>query len=102
MEPWATDLANIADIPGVHCKISGMVTEADHSKWTASDLMPYVSHVVNLFGYSRLMWGSDWPACLPAASYGQVLKAAREAIGPISNNDKHSLMGSTAINFYHL
>jgi L-fuconolactonase len=102
MEPWATDMASVAAIPGLYCKVSGMVTEADHSRWTADDLKPYVSHVVELFGYSRLMWGSDWPACLPAATYDQVLQAALDAVGPIPDDDSARLMGRNATDFYRL
>ena len=102
IEPWATDMASVAAIPGLYCKVSGMVTEADHSRWTADDLKPYVSHVVELFGYGRLMWGSDWPACLRAATYHQVLRATRNAVGPISGADKARLMGQNAADFYRL
>ena len=102
MEPWATDMAAIAAIPALYCKVSGMVTEADHSRWTADDLRPYVSHVVDLFAYGRLMWGSDWPACLPAAKYDQVLQALRDAVGPIPDDDTARLMGQNAADFYRL
>ena len=100
MEPWAADLAAVAAIPGIYCKVSGMFTEADQSGWTVEDLKPYVAHMVEHFGLDRLMWGSDWPVSLLAASYEQVLTVALDAVGPISEGDRAKLMGRNAIDFY--
>lgn len=58
-EPWARDIARVAAIPKVHCKISGMVTEVNHAGWTVDDLRPYIEHVVGSFGIERLMFGCD-------------------------------------------
>lgn len=102
MEPWAADIAAVAEIPGVYCKVSGMVTEADHASWTVEDLKPYVAHVMDRFGIDRLMWGSDWPVCLLAASYEQVLDAAQGAIGPLSESDRARLLGGNAKALYRL
>ncbi len=102
MEPWASDMAAVAAIPGIYCKVSGMLTEADHRRWRVQDLKPYVAHVVSLFGFDRLMWGSDWPVCLLAATYDQVLHSALEAIGPLSQEDKAKLLGRNALEFYRL
>lgn len=102
MEPWASDMAAVAAIPSIYCKVSGMVTEADHRRWRTQDLRPYVAHVVSLFGFDRLMWGSDWPVCLLAATYDQVLQSALEAIGPMAQEDRAKLLGRNAIEFYRL
>ena len=102
MEPWAAEIADIATIPGLYCKLSGMVTEADHSRWSVDDLKPYVAHVVEQFGYGRLMWGSDWPVCLLAGPYGRVLEATLRAVGPITLEGRARLMGRNAIEFYRI
>ena len=102
MEPWATDIAAVASVPGIYCKLSGMVTEADHSRWTVDDLKPYVAHVVEHFGLDRLMWGSDWPVCRLAASYERVLESAIDAVGPISEGEREKLVGANATRFYRL
>ncbi len=102
MEPWATDIAAVADMPGIYCKVSGMVTEAGLAAWTIEDLKPYVAHVKEHFGIDRLMWGSDWPVCLPAASYERVLEATKEAIGPLSESDQAGLLGGNAKAFYRV
>jgi len=102
MEPWATDIARVADLPGVHCKVSGMVTEADHWKWTPDDLKPYVEHVLDIFGPGRVMFGSDWPVSLLAAEYHEVLAAALQAAGRLSPEDTIRLLGGNSIDFYGL
>ena len=102
MEPWAKELAAIAEIPSIYCKVSGMVTEADHQSWSVEDLKPYVRHIVEIFGIDRLMFGSDWPVCLLAATYDQVMNAALEAVGPLSDADTAKLMGGNASEFYGL
>jgi L-fuconolactonase len=71
-QPWAERLKAAAACEGLMCKVSGLVTEADHARWTADDLERYLDHVFALFGPERLMWGSDWPVCLLAADYGAV------------------------------
>lgn len=101
LEPWARDIAAVAQIPGVFCKVSGMVTEA-RRLWSASDLKPYVAHVVEAFGYERLMFGSDWPVCTLAGTYKQVIDAARAALGRLPSSAQRSVFGANAIRFYGL
>ena len=101
-EPWAARIAAVAAIPGVYCKLSGMVTEADHERWTVDDLKPYVAHVVEQFGLDRLMWGSDWPVSLLAASYDRVLSAAMEAVGDLTPDQRTALLSKNATDFYRL
>jgi L-fuconolactonase len=102
MEPWATDITEIAEIPGIYCKISGMVTEADHNRWRLRDFKPYVDHIMDIFGFDKLMFGSDWPVCLLASTYDDVVKVALGTVGEISVSDRDKLMGQNAIDFYGL
>lgn len=102
MEPWAADMTAIARVPGVYCKVSGMVTEADHDDWRVDDLRPYVEHVRGQFGMDRLMFGSDWPVCLLASSYRRVYEAALAAIGPMTDQERDSFLGGNAKRFYGL
>jgi len=102
LDPWADDISAVASIPGAYCKISGMVTEADHNEWTSEDLKPYVYHVVNKFGFDRVMFGSDWPVCLIAATYTEVVTSTLEAVGPIDSDDQQRLLNTTAKTFYRL
>jgi L-fuconolactonase len=81
LEPWATHLRALAALPNTVCKLSGLVTEADHASWTVDDLRPYADTVLDAFGPDRLMFGSDWPVCTLAATYGQVLEAALTLVG---------------------
>jgi L-fuconolactonase len=77
IEPWASLIKRVAQFPNVHCKLSGMVTEADHANWSPDSLAPYVHHAIDVFGVERLMFGSDWPVCRLAAEYGEVVNALR-------------------------
>ncbi len=90
MEPWASQIAELRDFPEIYCKVSGLVTEADPESWTPDDLRPYVAHVLDVFGRDRVMYGSDWPvALLAASSYGDVMNAARTIVGPLLDTSGH-------------
>ena len=100
MEPWKKQISELARRPHVYCKLSGMVTEADHQRWRPEDLRPYLDTVFEAFGASRIMYGSDWPVCLLAADYGRVLHSVESLIAPFSHDEKAEIMGGTACRFY--
>lgn len=102
LENWARDMASVARLRGVWCKLSGMVTEAAWGRWSPADLKPYVDHVVREFGYDRLMFGSDWPVATLAGSYGQVVGALREVLGKLDPADAAKVWGGNAREFYRL
>jgi L-fuconolactonase len=101
-EPWASELTALARHPHVWCKLSGLVTEADWSSWKPPDLRPYVDHVREAFGDDRLMFGSDWPVCLLAASYAQVTEALEEALSDATAEARDRIFGATAREVYGL
>jgi L-fuconolactonase len=103
LEGWAEDIAALASHQNVSCKLSGMVTEADQANWKPADLAPFVHHVFAAFGEDRVMFGSDWPVCLLAASYAEVVNALRTILGPRLNPDGAAkLFGRNAAAFYKL
>src|SRR5205085_7807475 len=102
MDGWDRDIERAAQIPQLCCKLSGMITEADPQIWKATDLRPYVQHVYRTFGADRLMFGSDWPVCLLAGTWKQVLAAFTQAMGPISSTERDQIIGETARRFYNL
>jgi len=105
LEPWASLMREFAGLPNVACKLSGMVTEADHQNWSVADLVPYVATVVEIFGPERLMFGSDWPVSTQAASYDQVVEAARQALqqlGVLNEVSETAIFGGTAAHWYGL
>jgi L-fuconolactonase len=99
LDPWATDVRALAALPNTVCKLSGMVTEADLASWTVDDLRPYADTVLEAFGPDRLMYGSDWPVCTLAATYGEVLDVTRQLIGA---HDSGQIFGGTAVRVYDL
>ncbi|MCD9023619.1 amidohydrolase family protein [Cohnella silvisoli] len=101
LEPWKQQIGEIARHGNVYCKLSGMVTEA-RQQWSPADFIPYVHHIVDVFGTDRIMFGSDWPVCLPT-EYGEVVKLLLDALPEtVTNEDREKLFGSNAIFFYQL
>ena len=100
MEGWAQGMERAAEIPQVYAKLSGMITEADPEHWKAEDLVPFVRHVYGLFGPDRLMFGSDWPVCLLAGTWKEVLAAFTQSLGPLPKETRSKLLGETAERFY--
>jgi len=99
---WAHCMKEISAHSHVYVKLSGMATEADWKTWTVDDLKPYVDFCLEHFGSQRLMFGSDWPVCLVAASYDRIYQSLLECINELSADEQNLIMGGTASNFYHL
>lgn len=102
IEGWQDDMRAIAEHKNVFCKISGMVTEAKWDSWTKSAFHPYMDVVVNAFGTDRVMFGSDWPVCLVAAEYGEVLDIVKDYFSGHSDVEREKVFGGNAIEFYNL
>lgn len=102
-DDWALAIARVGEFGNVSCKLSGMITEADHASWKPTDLQPYVGHVLEVFGPDRLIFGSDWPVCLLAGSYAETLNALRSLLDPVlSGAQQAAIYGGNAIRFYRL
>ena len=86
----------------VYCKISGMVTEADWKNWKKEDLTPYMDVVTEAFGVQRIMFGSDWPVCLVAASYDKWVETVQNYFASLSSTEQELVFGGNAIKFYNL
>jgi L-fuconolactonase len=100
---WRAAVTPLAAEPNVVVKLSGMVTESDWREWTVDDLRPFVQTALELFGPRRLMFGSDWPVCLLAASYAQVRQALDGALGDaLTPAERAAIYGDTAVRSYHL
>lgn len=102
IDEWRADIIKLAEHQNVTCKVSGMVTEADWASWTIDDLRPYFEVVLAAFGPDRLMFGSDWPVCLLAAEYDQVVATFDELIGELSRDEQSAIWGGTAARVYGL
>ena len=101
-EPWATQMRKIAQHKNVFCKLSGLVTEADWKHWKVDDFKLYLDVVFDAFGSDRLMFGSDWPVCLLAATYRQVKQLIEAYVKDFSQSDKDKVFGGNAALFYGL
>ena len=101
-QPWGDRLAAFEHLPNAWCKVSGLVTEAAWDNRRTEAFVPYVDHAVDVFGARRLMFGSDWPVCLLAASYAQVLRLARDTLTRLSADEQTAVFGGNAIEAYDL
>lgn len=102
LEPWATQLRTLAQFPHVSCKLSGLVTEADHHHWTEADLRPYTEGALAAFGPQRLMFGGDWPVSELATSYERWVETAVSLLSTLSEADKSRIFFENAHIFYRL
>ena len=99
---WKRYMKEVATFANVYCKVSGLVTEAKKD-WEQEDFVPYIQHTVQTFGISRVMFGSDWPVCLLAASYDDVITIVEEALSTqLTGKEFDQLFGGNAIRFYSL
>jgi L-fuconolactonase len=99
---WERDIRRVASFPNVYCKVSGLVTEASLTDWKPGDIFPYLEVVLDAFGPGRLMYGSDWPVCLLAASYERQLEVVESFFSRLSPGERERITGLNAIDFYQL
>lgn len=102
IESWRKEIIALAELPNIHCKISGFVTEADWRDWNKDDFYPYFDVILKAFDIDRLLFGSDWPVCLLAAQYQEVYSIAEDYFASCSNEEKEKLFGNNAVAFYNL
>lgn len=100
--PWARDLRALAERPNVLCKLSGMVTECDWSRWSATQIRPYLEIVLDAFGSDRVMIGSDWPVCTLAGDYAAVIGVVAEFASSLSEAERERILGGNCARFYDL
>jgi L-fuconolactonase len=101
LEAWAAPFAELAALPNVWCKLSGIVTVAGE-QWTIEDLAPYVEHALKTFTPARLCWGSDWPVVLKVSDYRHWVDATRTLLALLPVDDQRRILHDNAITFYRL
>jgi L-fuconolactonase len=102
VDPWRAQMGTLAKFPNIVCKLSGLVTEADHDRWTATDLKPYVETLLESFGPSRLLFGGDWPVAKLASSYPRWLETAHAFTAQLPATDQIAIFESNASRIYRL
>ncbi|MBT7163771.1 MAG: amidohydrolase family protein [Victivallales bacterium] len=100
LEPWATNLRELARRDNVYCKLSGMVSEADPTGWTEDQMRPYMETVLEAFGPRRVMFGSDWPVCLVGCEYARWHDLVSRFINQLSDDEQARVLGGTALEAY--
>lgn len=99
---WEAEMKQIASFENVHCKLSGMITEADPKNWKKEDIFPYMDKVFEFFGAERMMFGSDWPVCKLAGEYDAVCGLVEEYLSKLSIKEQEQVWGKNADTFYKL
>jgi L-fuconolactonase len=97
---WADGMEAAARCGNVYCKVSGLLSDPADTPWTARSIRPFVQHVLSVFGTDRVMFGSEWPACLPAATWKETLAAFTQSIGAHTMETRERLLGANAQRFY--
>lgn len=102
IKEWSHALQPLARYPNIHCKLSGLVTEANWNSWQTDDLRPFVDCALEFFGAERMMFGSDYPVCLLAATYDRVLDSFQEILKYVRDADSEKIFAGNAAKFYRL
>ncbi len=101
-EPWAAKVSRLASLSNVTCKLSGLITEARWYAWSDDEVLPYARHVLQVFGPSRVMFGSDWPVCLLSGSYADVKRVAERTCEDLDEAERESVFSGNALGVYRL
>ena len=102
VDGWKAEFRELAKFPNLSCKLSGLVTEANHANWSVEDLRPFVSVALEAFGADRLIFGSDYPVCLLAASYERVIESFQALLSELSSESRDRVFATNASDFYKL
>ena len=102
LDPWRAELRELAQLENVWCKLSGMVTEADHAAWKPADVRPYIDHAVECFGFDRVMFGGDWPVSTRASDYPRWVATLDEALRGCTTDQLQRLYLRNAEKFYRV
>ncbi len=102
IDEWKTLIHSFTHSPNVSCKVSGIVTEADWKNWKSTDFTPYLDVITETFGSKRIMYGSDWPVCLVAASYERMYGLVKDYYAGFSKDEQADIFGNNAKEFYNL
>jgi len=102
LEQWRNEMRLLAVLPNVACKVSGIVTQVDPQGWGADDLRPVIEHVVDRFGWDRVVWGSDWPVCTLSAPLGRWMDATQQLLADESLEQTVRLFSRNAQRIYQI
>jgi predicted TIM-barrel fold metal-dependent hydrolase len=102
LDPWRGHIAELARLPNLSCKISGVIAYADRQAWTVDDLRPFVEHAIACFGWDRVLFGSDWPVCTLSAPLSGWVGALGEIVSGASRDERERLFSRNAERVYRL
>lgn len=98
---WKQPMLQIGRRPNVTVKLSGLPAYGA-GDWTLEDLKPYFDHVVESFGFGRMVWGSDWPVCTLGGGLSTWLGATHALLSGVSEEDKARVFSGNARRIWRL
>ena len=102
LDPWRDEIREMASFPNLYCKFSSLATVADHENWTLDDLRPFVDHIIDCFGFDRLVFASDWPVSTLAADLPTCVSTMLELFKGCTAEEEKKVFYLNAVNFYGL
>ncbi|MDR2144496.1 MAG: amidohydrolase family protein, partial [Treponema sp.] len=102
LEPWRSEIKELAQFPFLTCKVSSLATEADHKNWTVDDLRPYVDTIFEAFGFDRVIFAGDWPVSSQAAAYPVCVETLLELVKGAAHDELYKLFRKNAEDFYRV
>jgi L-fuconolactonase len=102
LDPWRAHIKELASLPNVTCKISGVITEADHKAWTREELKPYIAHAIEVFGFDRILFGGDWHVVELAGTHPEWVAVVDWVVEDCSPEEKRKLFRDNAVRTYRL
>ena len=102
MQPWKRHIRELSELPNVMCKLSGLATEADHENWNRDQLRPYIDHVIDSFGFDRIMYGGDWPVAELAGKYTDWIEVLDWATSGCTPEERRKLFRDNGVRAYRL
>jgi L-fuconolactonase len=100
--PWQAQIREIARFENVVCKLSGVLTQADHATWTYDQVRPYIELAIESFGTDRVLFGGDWPVLELAASYREWVDTVDKVTEGLGQADRRKIFRENAIRTYRL
>lgn len=101
LDTWERQVAELAGLENVACKLSGLVTEGGEG-WREADIRRCFLHLIECFGVERVMFGSDWPVCTAVAGYEEVLDLCQSALAEFSASERAAVLSENARRIYQL
>ncbi|MDR5798131.1 amidohydrolase family protein [Caballeronia sp. LZ008] len=102
LSAWREHIVQMAALPNIVCKISGLLTQADHAAWREDQVIPVIEHAIDCFTVDRVLFGGDWPVLELAGSYREWVDVVDRATQHLPEADRRKVFRDNTIKTYRL